>query len=63
MNPSQIEVLLRDFDGSRTVFRTSLPLRDVIGAAESDMVVTINKTYVRTNETDESGRPIYQERN
>ncbi|HTS77619.1 MAG TPA: hypothetical protein VMG40_15510 [Bryobacteraceae bacterium] len=58
---SQTEVVLRDFDGSRTIFETDLPLRDVISAAQSDMVVTVNKTYIRTAETDERGRVIYQE--
>lgn len=57
----EAEVVLRDFDGSRTIFKTRVPLRDVISAAQSDMVVTVNKTYIRTAETDEGGRVIYQE--
>jgi len=32
---SQTEVVLRDFDGSRTIFETDLPLRDVISAAKA----------------------------
>ena len=59
----QAEVVLRDFDGARTIFTASLPLRDVISAAQSDMEVTINKTYIRTTETDDDGRVIYQEQN
>jgi hypothetical protein len=62
-SPKRAEVILRDFDGSRTVFPTTLPLRDVISAAQSDMEVTVNKIYVRTQETDENGRVIYQESN
>lgn len=60
---ARAEVVLRDFDGTRTIFTTELPLRDVIGAAQSDMVVTVNKTYIRTSESDENGRIIYQETN
>jgi len=59
---AQIDVVLQDFDGSRTIFPASLPLRDVIHSAQSDMVVTINKAYVRTDEKDEDGRTIYVER-
>lgn len=58
----QAEVVLRDFDGSRTIFKTAVPLRDVISAAQSDMEIWVNKTYVRTAETDDGGRVIYQER-
>jgi len=60
---SETQVILRDFDGAKTVFTTELPLRDVISAAQSDMVVTVNKTYVRTAELDDEGRVIYQEQN
>lgn len=57
-----VEIILRDFDGTRTVYKTDGPLREVIGTAQSDMQVTVNKTYVRTDEKDEQGRLIYAER-
>jgi hypothetical protein len=57
-----VEIILRDFDGTRTVYKTEEPLRAVIGTAQSDMQVTVNKTYVRTEERDERGRVIYAER-
>ena len=57
----QIEIILRDFDGTRTVYKTETPLRNLIATEQSDMVVTVAKTYVLTKETDERGRPIYGE--
>lgn len=60
---TKVEIVLRDFDGTRTIVTTPLPLGEVIGAAQSDMEVTVNKTYIRTGETDDEGRTVYQERN
>ncbi len=59
---AQIEVILRDFDGSKTIFPAELPLREVIHFAQTDLGVTVNKSYVRTTEKDDSGRIIYAER-
>jgi len=56
-----IEIILRDFDGTRTVYKTKPPLRNLIATAQSEMEVMIHKTYVKTEETDESGRIIYAE--
>ena len=58
----QQEVVLRDFDGSRTIFPVELPLRDVIHTAQTDGEVTVSKTYIRTEEKDDSDRVIYSER-
>jgi len=58
---AQTEVLLRDFDGTRTIFSTELPLREVIHSAVTDLDVTVDKTYARTGERDEQGRTIYTE--
>jgi len=58
----QIEVVLRDFDGTRTIYPTDLPLRDVIHTAETELGIAVGKTYVRTMELDEHGRTIYAER-
>ena len=57
----QVEVVLRDFDGTRTIFNTDLPLRDIVHTAQTDMELTVNKTYRRTTEQDEQGRPVYVE--
>jgi hypothetical protein len=32
-----VEVVLRDFDGSKTIFPTELPLRHIIATAETDL--------------------------
>jgi hypothetical protein len=58
-----IEVLLRDFDGSKTIYPTELPLRDVIRAAETaDLDTVVGKMYVKTAEKDDQGRVVYAER-
>ena len=57
-----IEVILRDFDGSRTIYPTELPLRDLIQTAETeDLGTVVGKIYAKTNETDDHGRVIYTE--
>jgi len=57
-----IEVVLRDFDGSRTIFPTELPLKEFIHTAETeDLDVLVDKVYVKTDETDDHGRVAYTE--
>jgi len=57
-----IEVVLRDFDGSRTIYPTELPLRDLIHTAETDeLEMVVGKIYAKTGETDHHGRVIYTE--
>jgi catechol 2,3-dioxygenase-like lactoylglutathione lyase family enzyme len=56
-----VEVVLRDFDGTRTIFPTQQPLKDIIHTAQTDLEITVPKIYVRTDQTDESGRVIYAE--
>ena len=57
-----IEVVLRDFDGSRTIYPTELPLKDVIHAAETaDLDTVVGKMYVKTEEKDDQGRVVYAE--
>jgi hypothetical protein len=55
---THVEVVLRDFDGTRTIFKTELPLRPVIHTAQTDLEVTVNKTYRRSTEQDRTGRVI-----
>jgi hypothetical protein len=59
---AQVEVVLRDFDGTRTIYPAELPLRDVIHTEQTDLEIAIDKIYVRTDERDERGRTIYSER-
>ena len=58
-----IEVVLRDFDGSRTIYPTEPPLREIIHTAETeDLDTEVAKIYVKTDERDDQGRIVYVER-
>jgi hypothetical protein len=58
-----VNVVLQDFDGSKTIFPTELPLRDVIHTAEKeDLDTLVGKMYLRTEEKDDEGRVVYAER-
>ena len=57
-----IEVVLRDFDGSKTIFPTELPLKEFIHTSDTqDLDVLVNKVYVKTDEMDDHGRVVYME--
>ena len=57
-----IEVVLQDFDGSRTISPAELPLQDLIQAAVTeDLGTVVGKVYAKTHETDAHGRVIYTE--
>lgn len=57
-----VEVILRDFDGSKTIYPTELPLRSIIHTEETqDLDVVVGKTYAKTDENDDQGRAIYSE--
>ena len=58
-----VQVVLKDFDGSKTIFPTELPLRDVIHTAETeDLDTVVGKMYLKTEEKDDEGRVVYAER-
>lgn len=57
-----VDVVLRDFDGSKTIFPTELPLKDVIHTADSDLETVVEKLYVKTEEKDDDGRVVYAEK-
>jgi hypothetical protein len=56
-----VQVVLRDFDGSRTIFTTTLPLKDIISAVETDLGAAVGKIYVKTDDKDDQGRVVYTE--
>jgi hypothetical protein len=59
---ASVEVVLRDFDGSRTIYVTRLPLRNIIHTAETeDLGTVVGKNYVKTSEKDDHGRIVYAE--
>ena len=57
-----VEVVLRDFDGSRTIFPAAVPLLEIISAVETDLGAAAGKIYVKTAEKDDQGRIVYAER-
>ena len=54
-----VEVILRDFDGSQTVYPTELPLRQVIHTSVTELEMPVMRAYVKTDLTDDRGRPVY----
>jgi len=57
------DVVLRDYDGSRTIFSTDLPLKDLLFNTETDLGAAAPKAYAKTEEKDDHGRVVYSERN
>ena len=57
-----VEVVLKDFDDSKTIFSTTLPLEDIISNVETDLGAASEKVYVKTDEKDDQGRVVYAER-
>jgi len=56
-----VEVVLQDFDGSRTIVSTDEPLPGTIGNTETDLGIAVGKIYVKTNGQDAHGRVVYDE--
>ncbi|MEQ1947195.1 MAG: nitroreductase [Bryobacteraceae bacterium] len=57
------EVILRDFDGSRTIYSAALPLPGFVHTTEvQDLGALVGKTYVKTADTDDHARVVYAER-
>jgi hypothetical protein len=52
-----VEVVLRDFDDSRTIFPTIL----IISNVEADLGAAAGKVHVNTDEKDDQGRVAYAE--
>lgn len=57
-----VEVVLRDFDGSKTIYVTRLPLKNIIHTEEAeDLETLVGKNYTKTGEKDDHGRIVYAE--
>lgn len=56
-----MEVILRDFDGTKTIFPTKEPLQQIIPTTVTDLEVVEPKIYVKTDERDDQGRVVYAE--
>ena len=61
----KIETILRDFDGSETVFPRESPLPEVIHTEETDSEsgLVVTRHYIKTAEKDGEGRPIFAQSN
>ena len=42
-----VDVVLRDFDGSKTIFPTELPLKNIIHTVDTDLETVVEKLYVK----------------
>jgi hypothetical protein len=56
-----VDVVLQDFDGSRTIVSTDVPLPETIRNTETDLGLAVGKIYVKTNALDDHGRVVYNE--
>ena len=57
------EVVLMDFDGTKTIYRAKMPLPDVISNGDTDEGILVIRSYAKTDQRDEQGRTVYEERN
>ena len=60
---SSIEVVLKDFDGTRTIYPANVPLPELIAQGDTDEGILVKRRYARTDQRDERGRTVYVERN
>jgi hypothetical protein len=58
-----VEVVLMDFDGTKTIYRAKLPLPEVISNDDTDEGIVVIRSYAKTEQLDEQGRTVYEERN
>ena len=57
------EVVLKDFDGTRTIYPANVPLPELIAQGDTDEGILVNRRYAKTDQQDEHGRTVYVERN
>lgn len=58
-----VEVVLRDFDGTRTIYAATMPLPEMISNGDTDEGILMMRRYARTDQRDKHGRTVYVERN
>jgi len=62
--PSAVtEVVLKDFDGTRTIYPANVPLPELIAQGDTDEGILVKRRYAKTDLRDEHGRTVYVERN
>jgi hypothetical protein len=57
------EVVLRDFDGTKTIYTAKMPLPELISNGDTDEGILVTRRYAKTDQRDEHGRTVYVERN
>jgi hypothetical protein len=57
------EVVLRDFDGTKTIYLAKMPLPGMISNGDTDQGILVMRRYAKTDQRDEHGRTVYIERN
>jgi hypothetical protein len=57
------EVILRDFDGTETIYPAELPLAPIIRTADTDAGIMVTRRYIKSEETDRLGRKVFRQNN
>jgi hypothetical protein len=57
------EVVLKDFDGTKTIYPAKMPLPEMISNGDTDEGILVMRRYAQTDQRDEHGRTVYVERN
>ena len=57
------EVVLKDFDGTKTIYPAKMPHPEMISNGDTDEGILVMRRYAKTDERDEHGRSVYLERN
>jgi len=57
------EVVLRDFDDTKTIYPAKMPLPEMISNGDKDEGILVMRRYARTDQPDEHGRTVYVDRN
>jgi hypothetical protein len=57
------QVVLKDFDGTKTIYPAKTPLPEMISNSATDEGIPVTRRYAKTDQRDERGRTVYVERN
>jgi len=57
------EVVLKDFDGTKTIYTEKMPLPELISYGDTEEGILLRRRYAKTDQRDEHGRTVYVECN
>jgi hypothetical protein len=57
------EVVLRDFDGTKTIYPSKMPFPELVSNDDVDEGILVRRRYAKTDQRDEHGRTVYVELN